>query len=400
MMTKKFVMGLVISKLLLAQVLTLGDLIDSALANNPEIRAAKAHYEATLNTVSNIRYLPDPWLELEFSKDMPMYSISQELPFPTKLGTRQGIARNETGQALNDYYNVVNRVIELAKGYYWKLYLNQIEQRLSAESKKTVERISIIAENHYRLGHVPQADVIHTRVSLLKLENRMRKLKNEQSIIISALNNLINHPPDKELLVSIDSSFVPLEIGIDSLYVIARTHSPVLKLYQLRMTEAQLNISMAKQEYLPDFMLKYGTAGMDLNKYKIIFSLTIPLWFWAKQKSMVAEMQSEARMAQAEYQGIENEIVQMLNTAKIMLENYEREIKLFEDSIIPALESALRSIMRAYEINKADINGVLDTYQMLIEEKIEYYRARVDYFMTLAEIERIVGYDLIDWRSK
>jgi outer membrane protein TolC len=122
-----------------------------------------------------------------------------------------------------------------------------------------------------------------------------------------------------------------------------------------------------------------------------MLGLSIPFWFWSKQKNMVARMNAEVRMAQAEYQAMENEIIRMVKELLVRLENQMRQIQLYKNSIIPKIEATWKSGIRAYELNQVDIMTVLETQNMLIENELEYYRTKADYFTTLAELARIAG---------
>ncbi len=378
-----------------AESLGLNDLIDSAFTNNPEISAAKSRYEAALERVPLMRYLPDPWLAVEFSKDMEMYSITQEVPFPTKLSYKTRYARTEAEEVFSNYYSVANRVIKEIKENYARLYLVQKELEILEQQKEILEQISIIANHNYRLNRVTQVDVIHIQTALVKLDNEIQDLKNEKIVLIATLNRLINRPVDEELKIQLVTMAEPLIPRIDSLYQLARSHSPLLKSYQWKEDKTKINLTLARQEYLPDFMLRYELERMEFENYKIMFGLTLPLWFWHKQKSMVAEMEQELKMVEKEYNVMENEIMNRIKELSIMLENNKRKIKLYETSIIPNFESALVSAMAAYEINRVDIMTVLETQKMLLEEKIEHQRTLLNYSITIAELEEITGLNFL-----
>ncbi|MDP2905656.1 MAG: hypothetical protein Q8O22_05080, partial [Candidatus Omnitrophota bacterium] len=90
-----------------AEDLSLNSLIEECLKNNPQIVAAKQRYFAAQARVRLLRTLADPKFEFEYDKitaDMdavmrgktaPMrtFSISQEIPFPTKLLLRKQVAQ-------------------------------------------------------------------------------------------------------------------------------------------------------------------------------------------------------------------------------------------------------------------------------------------------------------------
>ncbi len=61
---------------------------------------------------------------------------------------------------------------------------------------------------------------------------------------------------------------------------------------------------------------------------------------------------------------------------------------------MPILESAIETSLASLRAGKGDFMMLLDSQRMLIETKMDYYKAQVEYNMNLAELERTVGIDL------
>ena len=374
------------------QPLSLNDLIDSALVNNPELKSAKSRYEAESYN-SPLNSLQDPMFGIEFSSDMRMYSISQEIPFPTKLYTRNVSGVLTAQEYLYDYESKKNEIIKRVKEAYFRLYTIQREKEIMLKVKKNFTEISAIAQKNYILNRVSQTDVLHIEVAQMKLENELLNLENEELTQFAELNQLLGRAPDERLELSVDIPSESLIIDPDSIYQLAQKNSPVLKSIKTRIAIAENNLSLAHQEYFPDFMVKFEAEEMDLKfqNPKIMLGFTVPLWFWSKQKNMVARMNAEVKMAQSEYQVMENEVLKMLKELVLMIDKQRRNIQLYKNSIIPRFEATLKSAIRSYELNRVDIMTVLETQNMLIENELEYYRLKADYSTTLAELERIIG---------
>jgi len=392
-MVKKTILFVFLLKFYLAgQPLHLEDLIDSALMHNPELLAAKARYEAE-NRNSPFNSLPDPILGIEFATDMKMYSLSQEIPFPTKLNTRNKVGVLTAQQYLDDYDTKRNEVVKKVKEGYARLYIIHEEEELMARVKENLKVINAVAQKNYAFNRVSQTDVLQIELAEIKLENELLNIKNEESLVRAELNQILGRTPEAKLQLSVDIPSEDSMVNLDSLYNLALKHSPVLKSFRTKISIARAKRSLAFQEYFPDFMLKFEqeTMAAKLQNSKIMLGLSIPFWFWSKQKNMVARMNAEVRMAQAEYQAMENEIIRMVKELLVRLENQMRQIQLYKNSIIPKIEATWKSGIRAYELNQVDIMTVLETQNMLIENELEYYRTKADYFTTLAELARIAG---------
>ena len=73
----------------------LDELVQEALAKNPDIRASLQRWESARAVIPQVQTLPDPKVTMGY-RDMArqdvMYGLSQEIPFPGKLGLKGEIA--------------------------------------------------------------------------------------------------------------------------------------------------------------------------------------------------------------------------------------------------------------------------------------------------------------------
>jgi hypothetical protein len=82
--------------------LVLPDLIQEALARNPELVAARKQWEAATNRIAQARSLDDPILSVQLwnipqpfkatQADNTIFGLSQSLPFPGKLRSKAAVA--------------------------------------------------------------------------------------------------------------------------------------------------------------------------------------------------------------------------------------------------------------------------------------------------------------------
>jgi outer membrane protein TolC len=64
---------------------------------------------------------------------------------------------------------------------------------------------------------------------------------------------------------------------------------------------------------------------------------------------------------------------------------------LFKTAYLPQAEQTLKSSLIGYEANQIDFLNLLDSQRMLLEFKLDYFKALVDLEISLAELERAVG---------
>jgi len=78
----------------------------------------------------------------------------------------------------------------------------------------------------------------------------------------------------------------------------------------------------------------------------------------------------------------------------------QRQIILYEESLIPRAEQSLRVSEESYKVDKTDFLNLIDSQRMLLHFQLAYERALTDFQQNLARLEEAVGANLSDNESK
>ena len=73
---------------------------------------------------------------------------------------------------------------------------------------------------------------------------------------------------------------------------------------------------------------------------------------------------------------------------------YQDVISLYKTALIPQTEQSFQSAKTAYETGRIDFLNWLDAERVLLQTRLAYYKAIVDYQKSIAYLERVVGRDL------
>jgi len=372
---------------------TLSDLIEQVKRENPELQAMRADLEAAGYGTSWLRHLPDPMVAFEFSDNMTMFSVTQQVPFPTKLSSRAGRARLLFERSTLLYEDREQATVRIVKDSYAEYLL--LKGRISATEKSMafLEQIHNASRQKYSINEASQAEVLISQVELSRSENQLKALEDDLSVTKAFLNTLLDRDLDEDLPLLVRPVYRADTLPLSTLNKLARENHPKLKEYDRKRKEAQLALSIAKQAYLPDLTFRYTHESMDNNmrnsRYMIGFSL--PIWFIGKQRDMVREANSLASSARARYEMMENAILLDVKEARTRVDKYLRTVDLYRSSVLPQAETALKSAFAGYELNKVDFQILLETEKSLIQAEYEYEEADAMLFMAVAELEQAVG---------
>lgn len=391
--------------------LNLKEIIQEALQNNPQIKAAQKKYAAAKEKARFFYSLPDPKLSYEYDKitaDMdavmtgktaPMrtYSIEQEMPFPSKLFSRRASAQKEAQGLKEEYKEKENEVIQKVKEAYYMLSLANKEIQIAQDTKVLLDQLIKTLANRYSLGQAAQQDVLKAEVEYAKLDNEVVLLRQKKRISQSMLKALLNRPQAAELPEPPTVSEArALTIDRTKIFALTKKNRPELKSFQAEVEKSEINYSLAKQEYLPDLMFKYQREQKNnsAGEWAGMLGITFPLWFWDKQAPMVKEAGLESEAMKALYEDLENMALYEAEAALAKVEAGAKLAKLYETSFLPQAEAAYKASSVGFGAGKNNFLDLLDSERMLLEFKLDYATALVDLEIAYAELDRAVGMEL------
>ncbi len=394
-----------------ALAIRLDEVVEEALENNPEILAAKEKWEAQRAVVPQVRWLGDPQFGVSFEKipqgsyspgaaKMRMYSISQMIPFPGKLGLKGRMAQRDAMIAKEKYEAKKQEVIVQVKAAYYRLLLVHKSIEIVSEEKELLRKFERIAETQYAVGRAAQHDVLKAQVELSLLSDDLITLQEQDLPTAEAkLNAILNRPPDSPLGIPEEFTVPKLERSRKEIEGFALEHRQALKAMEYGVEKSQTAYKLAKMSYLPDFGIKFMRTEMETSMNTettggVMLSINIPLWFWEKGYG-VSEKRAQKRSAEASYRAMRNMVLFEVQNALAKFNTSERRVNLFETSIIPQAEQTLKAATVAYETGKVDFLTVMNSERMLRDAKLKHYKILMDHATNLANLEMVVGVGLM-----
>ncbi len=393
------------------QALFLKELIAEARKNNPDILAAKARWEASLARVPQAKALENPNIgfslqkipggTLKFNKVEPqerMLSISQAFPLFGKLSLKGKIAFLESQMFAAEYKNKELEVIEELKHAYHDLFMNYKEAELNKESLWVLDAVANIIESKYIVGEASQEQFFKIVLEMAKLSNDIQNLTQVKRAIETRVNLLLNRDARVSLGAPQLEETANFDKDVNYLYKLTLENQPELSTFSLAIEKNKFAKSLAQRNLLPDIMSEIVLRGITsgrIGPWDIALSFTMPFWFWTKQRYEIKEAIANLDEAKAAYQSMKNRAFIQTQDTAVKIGIAKNRISLYKNSQIPLLESSIESSLSAIRAGKGDFMSLLDTLRMLVETKMAYYRALVDYHMGLTDLQFSVGIDLM-----
>ncbi len=397
--------------------LDLGQLMALAFRDNPRLRAAKLSWEAVIERYPQVTAYDDPVLRYSYAIEEvetrvgpqeQKFSLSQAIPFPGKLSLKGDIVTREAQMArLEVERQTRDLIVELKEAYYELLYITQAIE-ITRQNKELVEHLAKIGTTDYAMDGTTLNDVFKAQSQLAQLSYDLILLTEFEQAEITRINSILNRPPEAVLGKPKAVGYAAFKYTPQELYQSALEHQQELGISELQIEKSQKALSLAKMEYLPNFNLGFSyidvgeaepsplgslpdDSGQDA--YGFDFGISIPLWF-GKNSSRVAEAKLKHEAAVYNKKDRENKTFSDIKTLYFKLQNSERLIRLYQDSLIPQAEQSMETAETWYKEKKGSFSGLLETQSVWLNFNLARARALTDYYQRIALLERLVGASL------
>lgn len=395
--------------------LILPEIIQEALASNPDLQSAENSWHASLAQIPQAGALPDPVLSFNLM-NLPVSSfafdqepmtgkqvgIMQMFPFPGKQGLKEDIAREGAAVSEARYRELRNQLIKNVKTTYYDLFLVNKSLETVRKNSDILQEFVRIAETKYSVGGGLQQDVLRAQVELSKMTDRQINLRKQREGVEARLNALLNRPVAAPAGHPAAVEFSTFPFSLDSLKSLAEHHRPLLQAWEATVRQRDEQVRLARKAYLPDFslgvaytqrdVLQSGMGGADFLSGML--SVKVPLYFRRKQSRQVEESRYHQISAQRQYQEVLNRVYAGIDASLAGVQNNERLINLYESGIIPQAGQALNSAIAGYQTDKVDFLTLLTNQINLFNFELDYYRVLSEQRKGIAELEALTGSEL------
>jgi len=388
--------------------LVLPELIQEILARNPELVASRKQWEAATNRITQARSLDDPILSIQLwnvpqpfkaaQADNTIFGLSQNLPFPGKLGLKGEVASRSADMTEQAVRAKERELIVRLKQAYYDLFLSQKAIHIHHEQVELLRQFFEIANAKFRAGKGSQADVLKAQVELSLLQQHLPVLEQRRKTTEAMLNTLLDRDSASPLGLAQEPAQLPLGESVDNLHRLALNDRPELKAAELDVQRNEQSHTLAQRQYYPDFNVAFQRfQNYQANDgFGAYVAMSIPFAFWTKPKhdAGVQEAAAAVAVARAQQHTLENMTRFQINDLMAKLKATDQVATLYRTTILPQAEQSLESARVGYRSGKGGFLDLIDTQRAWRGFQLEYFKALVDRQHRLAELEQVVGITL------
>jgi len=387
------------------------ELLTELVERNPEIKAAQFRFEAATKRPSQAGTLPEPKASYtnvgvghplsrlnasEFAYHA--FGVSQEFPFPGKLGLASEEAKREAEAEEQNYRAVILDLTARLKVAYYEWLATEKAIEITHRNGDLLSRFEEIARNRYTVGKGLQPDVLKAQLEVSSLERQLAMLDEKRQRAEAEIASLLALPG---IVLSAPNDIQPtsLSMSLDDL-IKATNESPGVKTEQ-KMTDARaVGINRSLKDFRPDFGVNLQwqhTGGNFPDYYMASVEVKIPIYFARKQRYALEESHSRLDEAKQNYRSAQQRAIYQVKDQYLAIQSSERILNLYKTTLIPQASLTVDSSASAYEVGSMDFLSLVTNLTTLISLERQYNDEVVRHEEAILRLEPLVGKELISF---
>ncbi|WP_300160649.1 TolC family protein [Solidesulfovibrio sp.] len=401
--------------------------VAEALAQNPDIKAARERAAAGRRRVGPAKSLPDPSISVGYQNDglrwytysnsddaQWMAGFSQTIPYPGKLLAKGDAAASEADalsiQAEITRFKTEARVREL----YYELFLAHKSLELLERKEKLLAGMEQTALARYGAGTGSTQDVLMAQSEKYQLLERRESLKQRLKTQEAMLAEVLGRRDPGTIPPPAEPPKEAYSRSLDELLGQFAPKAPEARSREKMVETADAKVRVAKGEFVPDVTLNtaYASKGFKTEReltdpvsnttytgrtqkfvdmWTLGVSVTIPLYFWSKQAEGLKESRHNLETARQELEAARNQIAAIVRDNYAAIKAAEATMALYVHSLGPRSRQDFELSMARYAAGGGDALTVLSRLKNLFDYETEYWGRAVEQQKAVAKLEALLG---------
>ena len=391
--------------------ITLTAAVDEAMARNLRIVALRREFDALRHRPAQERYLAPPTFEAQIwqwpvntvsptDTNMYMLMFGQALPGPGKRALRSDLLQMDVELAATAIATAARDIIARVEQVYADLFLVRREREIHHATVRLLQQLVDLSDVKYRTRRISQQDVLKAVVELSKIQEHLIVLDEREELAAAALNTLLDRPvADAVGPMAMPAETVVLP-PVSELQRLALDQQPDLMAAELEVIRAEAALGVVRSEYRPDFSVTGGYMLMpgQRDSWMAKVGVTWPNAPWAKPRldAKAAEATASMAAARARRDAVVSATREAVYTAHVRVHAASRRASLLRTTIVPQSEQTLEVSRVGYQTDQVDFLVLIDNQRILLDTRVDYFRALNDLDQARAALRRAVGADITD----
>jgi cobalt-zinc-cadmium efflux system outer membrane protein len=371
-------------------VLSLEDLEQMGLANNPTLRQAEAEVRATQARQRQAGLYPNPTVGYQgeqirggsFRGGEQGAFIEQDIVLGGKLGAAKNVVEQERKQAEAEREEQKLRTLNGIRLAYYQALAAQETVALRARLLKLAQDAVQTSRQLFNVGQADQPDVLQAAVEADQADLVLTAARENQQRVWKSLAAVVGKSDLPFSPLSGNLEDVP-DVNPDEWLQKLLSESPAIKIARLGVARAQAQLTRAQKEPIPDLLLR---GGIEQNRELLESSgqpvglqgfaeIGVQLPLFNRNQGNIQAAKAEIERAQLEADRVQLLLRERLSSP---IQNYltaKAAVDRYRSRMIPNAENAYRLYLEKYGNMTAAYPQVLIAQRTLFQLKTDYVAA-------------------------
>jgi outer membrane protein TolC len=384
-------------------------LIKNAL-KNPDITSSILKTEGLKEKIAIAKALPEPvagigltdangfnnpGIGVNSMSDIGL-SISQKIPFPSKLETKSRINKYSYMSSKAKTRALKIDTAYLVKESYYNLALLEKQIIVVKYNRLLLNMILKDISQKYGTGSASAPAYIRTMLEDAGLKSELFSLNKAKAKLIYLLSELTGFEPS---YIKSRRAVLPKikEVGkrdktkedIKTAY----KYNPELKSLKYLAKKSDYETAYAKESYLPDFYLKagYGDRYSMVPVLSASVGLSLPVYFNSYQKPLINKAEKDKLSSIYALSWERLQIIKSISVYAKDLRINKNNFKLYENLYVPEAKLLFKAEISSFGTGKSSAFSLLDSFRKLIDSEFKRDIYNAKYYIDKSRLEQVMG---------
>ncbi|MDI2590811.1 TolC family protein [Pseudomonas sp. 681] len=370
--------------------------LQTALANNPDLAAAQWDIGIAQGDRQQAGLMPNPEVSWE-AEDTRRNSrtttvmLNQPIELGGKRGARIDVASRAQDAAaieLERKRNVLRA--DVIQAFYGAATAQQRLQ-LARQSQVLAERGVRVAQGRIDSGKSAPVEGTRAQVQLSEVRLERRRAERDEASAYQQLAQVMGAPlPAFARIAPAPPAMPAVPTAPRLLTRIGETAE--MRLAELQIAQREASLGLEKAQRIPDLTVSVGSQYSELERERVnVVGLSMPIPLFNRNQGNVLAAARRADQARDLRNASELRLRTQTQTTLDQWLTANTEVSAFNQTILPAAQSAVDTATRGFEMGKFNFLDVLDAQRTLISARSQYIQAIAEATDAWVRIERIFG---------
>ena len=391
-------------------VLRLEEILSAIQSNHPSVKMYDADIRSSNEAARGARsweapelgtglwmtpYNPSLWKRnADGGSGMGQYMISAQQMIPNKkeLDANEKYLRAVSAASKESGQASLNELYAAAKMSYYTWMITEKKLTVLDNNEKLLQFMIQSTEIRYKNNLGKLNAYYKAKAALGNIENQRIQLQNEIRQQQVRLNTLMNKRVQDAF--SIDTSYTIKDYSPADSNYFGQARSDI-KAVQKNIDLAYLQQDLERSKLKPHFGVRYdhmfGFGGLPMQ-YSLMATVRLPMAAWSSRgaRAGIESLKWKEESLSQQKQALVNEATGQMQSLLAALASKKRQVELFAQNIIPALQKNYQVLQLGYEQNTGELFELLDAWQTLNMTQLEYLQQVQDLLTMQTEMDKIL----------